>query len=107
MMVAGTVVCAGLCVALWFASPPAAPPPPAADAGCASGGAACVEPDPFCYQAPPVPGGVCTRTCPETTGCLDGWCCLDHLGAGDARYFVCAPPAACADPVLGERRVPR
>jgi hypothetical protein len=137
MMIAGTVVVAGLCVALYFASPPptttepgeATPPNPATPAeaapthfatppteptppadtqpaeGCAEGKVRCAEPDPFCYQSPPASRGVCTRTCPEATGCLAGWCCIDHVGNGDARYFVCAPPAACADRDIGARRV--
>lgn len=127
MMIAGTVVVAGLCVALYFASPPpktapgeATPPNPAAlpaearppaatgtGEGCAEGTARCAEPDPFCYQSPPAPRGVCTRTCPQATGCLAGWCCIDHVGNGDPRYFVCAPPAACADRDIGARRVDR
>ncbi|MCB9527482.1 MAG: hypothetical protein H6701_03640 [Myxococcales bacterium] len=118
MMVAGTVVVAGLCVALFFAQPPAdtapreATPPAPAEAtppglgeGCAEGAVTCAAPDPFCYQSPPAPRGGCTRTCPEASGCPEGWCCIDHVGGGDPRYFVCAPPAACADRAIGARRV--
>lgn len=100
MMSVATAVCVGLCVAIWYVSPPA----PDAE-GCAVGAVQCAEPDPFCYRAASAPDGICTRLCPAGAGCLDGWCCVDPAGAADPRYFVCAPPESCADPDTAARRV--
>ena len=89
MIVAGTV-CIGLCAAIWYVSPG-----PARD-GCAVGAVQCEGDDPFCLRDPAITDGVCTRLCPGGDECGDGWCCVDHLGAGDRAYFVCAPPSRCA-----------
>lgn len=103
MMAIATLVCIGLCVAIYVVTPP--PPAPPALVGCGAGGPACAPPDPFCYQTLQVPDGVCTRPCDASTPCPAGGCCVDHLGQGDPRYFVCAPADACAHPDVARARV--
>ncbi len=89
MMAIASAVCVGLCVAIWWFTPP-----PPRD-GCAIGAVECQGDAPFCLRDSTMPDGICTRLCPAGDGCGEGWCCVDHLGAGDPAYFVCAPPSRC------------
>jgi len=96
MMTIASAACVGLCVLIWYVTPE-----PPRD-GCAIGAVQCDGADPFCLRDPAVPDGVCTRLCPTGDECGAGGCCIDHLGAGDRAYFVCAPPSRCAAAPTGE-----
>lgn len=73
--------------------------------GCADG-VPCAGHDPLCFEDPTFPRGVCSRRCRADTECRAGWCCYDPHGAGDATYFVCAPPIFCEGRVTGTPSTP-
>ncbi|MCB9535415.1 MAG: hypothetical protein H6704_04055 [Myxococcales bacterium] len=88
--------------------PDAAAPSPAGrpDGGPGAPCERCDPSAPLCFTDRALDAGICTRRCRYGTDCPAGWCCLDTQGAGDPRFMLCAPPAACAGRVTGTLAAP-
>ncbi len=113
MIYGGTALTVGLLVLLWYiqpappeatvpdtaAAPDAAPSPPKP----ASGSPCPCDDGEVCFTDKAIPDGICTRNCQATSDCPTEWCCFDPFGAGNAKFYFCAPPEVCKGRVSGVR----